>query len=57
MKKRTTTPLKPVPKGSSSRGIGRITSSQFTNAEQIKNRFFAHASSKRAGQESGDAGY
>jgi hypothetical protein len=57
MKKRTTTPLKPVPKGASGRGIGGIGSSQFTNAEQIRNRFSAFASGKRAGKESGDAGY
>ena len=56
-KKRATTPLKPVPKGSSGRGIGGKGLSQFTNAEQIKNRFSAFASSKRAGKESGDAGY
>ncbi|CAG8773348.1 27403_t:CDS:10, partial [Gigaspora margarita] len=31
-------------------------SGNFTNAENIKNQFFAHASSQRAGKESGDAG-
>ncbi|CAI2201549.1 17904_t:CDS:2, partial [Funneliformis geosporum] len=29
----------------------------FTNAEQIKNQFFAHASCQRAGKESGDADF
>lgn len=56
-KNKKRTPLKPVSKGGSGRGIGGTNSTQFTNAEQIKNRFFAHASSKRAGKESGDAGY
>ena len=35
--------IKTVPKGGSGRGIGGISSGQFTNAEQIKNRFYAFA--------------
>jgi len=49
--------IKPVPKGGFGKGISGTGSGQFTNAEQIKNRFFAFASSQRAGKESGDAGY
>ena len=49
--------LKTVPKGNSGGGSGLIGSGQFTSAEQIKDQFFAHASSQRAGKESGDAGY
>ncbi|CAI2198436.1 737_t:CDS:1, partial [Funneliformis geosporum] len=35
--------IKTVPKGGFGKGSSRITSGQFTNAEQIKNQFFAHA--------------
>jgi hypothetical protein len=48
--------LKTVPKHSGG-GIGGMGSGQSISAEQIKNQFFAHASSQRAGKESGDAGY
>ncbi|CAI2178341.1 3485_t:CDS:2, partial [Funneliformis geosporum] len=48
--------IKTVPKGGFGKGSSRITSGQFTNAEQIKNQFFAHASCQRAGKESGDGG-
>ncbi|CAI2185950.1 15960_t:CDS:2 [Funneliformis geosporum] len=54
--KRKTIPLKPVSKGSAGKGISGKGLSQFTNAEQIRNRFSAFASGKRAGKESGDAG-
>jgi len=49
--------IKTVPKGGFGKGSSGISSGQFTNAEQIKNQFFAFASSQRAGKESGDAGY
>ena len=48
--------LKTVPKRSGG-GIAGLGSGNSITAEQIKNRFFAHASSQRAGKESGDAGY
>jgi hypothetical protein len=49
--------IKTVPKGGFGKGSSGMSSGQFTNAEQIKNQFFAFASSQRAGKESGDAGY
>lgn len=49
--------IKPVRKGGFGKGSAGISSGPWTNAEQIKNQFFAHASSQRAGKESGDAGY
>ena len=49
--------IKPVSKGGFGRGNAEISSGNWTSAEQIKNQFFAFASSQRAGKESGDAGY
>lgn len=49
--------FKPAPKGSFGKGSSKISSGNWTSAEQIKNQFFAFASSQRAGKESGDAGY
>jgi len=49
--------IKTVPRGGFGRGSSGASSGQYTNAQQIKNQFFAFASSQRAGKESGDAGY
>ena len=35
--------IKTVPKGGFGKGSSGMSSGQFTNAEQIKNQFFAHA--------------
>ena len=48
--------LKTTPKRQSGGIFGSSAGGTIT-AEQIKNQFFAHASSQRAGKESGDAGY